>query len=195
MLIIRPDTAPRASAPPAGTHRPTRSNEEEESRRRHLQPRGPPKPRPPPGGLDIFASPPRAENRRPRRNSDSSIMDKDKAIEDEKRRRERRKEREARREKDGKSKDGKSSKPHRKPQGLDLIDQLDVTGIYGQGRKSRSNEPYCSMSQSDMSGQSSTTMGPLMPATPTVTVRRITVPQCRLSRLDLPTTHSVVPAQ
>lgn len=64
-------------------------------------------------------------------------MDKDKSAEDERRRRERRKEREARREKEGRSKDGKSSssKPQRKPQGLDIIDKLDVTGIYGQGRE------------------------------------------------------------
>lgn len=61
-------------------------------------------------------------------------MDKDRSAEDEKRRRERRKEREARREKEGRSKDGKSSsRPTKKPQGLDLIDKLDVTGIYGQG--------------------------------------------------------------
>ena len=52
-----------------------------------------------------------------------------KAIEDERRRRERR-----RREREGKDKDprsGKSSKPVKKPQGLDLIDKLDVSGIYG----------------------------------------------------------------
>lgn len=60
-------------------------------------------------------------------------MDKERVVEDERRRRERRKEREARREKEGKSKDGKSRT--KKPQGLDLIDKLDVTGIYGQGRK------------------------------------------------------------
>lgn len=59
-------------------------------------------------------------------------MDREK--DDEKRRRERRKEREERREKEGRSKDGKS-KPTRKPQGLDIIDKLDVTGIYGQGRE------------------------------------------------------------
>lgn len=60
-------------------------------------------------------------------------MDRDRA-EDDRRRRERRKEREARREKEGRTKDGKP-RPTKKPQGLDLIDKLDVTGIYGQGRE------------------------------------------------------------
>ncbi|KAF2154201.1 Pal1-domain-containing protein [Myriangium duriaei CBS 260.36] len=66
-------------------------------------------------------------------------MDKEKADED-RRRRERRREREARREKDAKDgkdtkdKDSKSrSKPLRRPQGFDVIDKLDLTGIYGSG--------------------------------------------------------------
>jgi hypothetical protein len=75
------------------------------------------------------------ESRRPRRNSESSVLDSQK--DEDRRRRERRKEREERREKD---KDGKLSKdskgrPTRKPKGLDIIDKLDVTGIYGQGRE------------------------------------------------------------
>lgn len=65
-------------------------------------------------------------------------MDKEKADED---RRRRRREREAARARsgakdDGKSKDGKS-RSTRKAQGLDVIDKLDLTGIYGQGCKYR----------------------------------------------------------
>ncbi|KAF1996547.1 Pal1-domain-containing protein [Amniculicola lignicola CBS 123094] len=93
-------------------------------------PRGPPRPRGPPSSRPPHAnSPDRRETRRPRRNSESSIMDRDKSrgsIDDERRRRERRKEREER-HRDGKSRSGKV----RRPQGLDLIDKLDVTGIYG----------------------------------------------------------------
>lgn len=47
---------------------------------------------------------------------------------EERRRRERRRERE---ERGGDRKDGRSQRRVRKPQGLDLIDKLDVTGIYG----------------------------------------------------------------
>ena len=90
--------------------------------------------RPPPskGDRNIFDSPDKA---RARRNSESSIMDREKHDE-ERRRRERRKERE-RREKEGKSSKSKDGKPSklRRPHGLDVIDKLDVTGIYGQGRK------------------------------------------------------------
>lgn len=52
---------------------------------------------------------------------------------EERRRRERRKEREDRhrREKEKIRTGGRT----KKPQGLDIIDKLDVTGIYGQGRK------------------------------------------------------------
>jgi len=52
---------------------------------------------------------------------------------EERRRRERRKERDERhkREKEKIRTGGRS----KKPQGLDIIDKLDVTGIYGQGRK------------------------------------------------------------
>jgi len=91
---------------------------------------------------NVFDSP---EKSRPRRNSESSVMDKEKSEED-RRRRERRKAREREhRDKDGKSKDAKSrdakdtkdgkARPGRKTHGLDVIDKLDVTGIYGQGRE------------------------------------------------------------
>ncbi|KAH0363821.1 Pal1-domain-containing protein, partial [Aureobasidium melanogenum] len=132
---------PSSGAPPAprsngisrtGTmptqHRPARSQEDEPRRRGPAPPRGPPRPSKE-NALDIFASPPKTESRRPRRNSESSILD---SKDEDRRRRERRREREERREKEGRTKDGKS-RSTRKPQGLDIIDKLDVTGIYGQG--------------------------------------------------------------
>ena len=111
-------------------HRPARSQEDDSRRRGPAPPRGPPRP-PRENGLDIIASASKAESRRPRRNSESSILD---SREEDRKRRERRKEREERREKEGRTKDGKP-RTTRKPQGLDLIDKLDVTGIYGQGRE------------------------------------------------------------
>ena len=106
-------------------HRPSRSDEERD-RLRAAQ-RGPPRPsRGPPGSRPPRgSSAERRENRRPRRNSESSIIDKG-SLDDERRRRERRKEHE-------RAKDSKSGgqKRTRRPQGLDLIDKLDVTGIYG----------------------------------------------------------------
>ncbi len=71
----------------------------------------------------------KSENRRPRRNSESSAMDKRLSSDEERKRRERHQ-----REREARHKDGKprSSRP-RKPHGLDLIDKLDVTGIYGPG--------------------------------------------------------------
>lgn len=116
--------------------RPARPADKDASQRNRQDPPGS---RRPAAGMDIFASPPRTS--RPRRNSESSVLDKEKSAEDEKRRRERRKEREARREKEGRSKDGRSSGRTKKPHGLDIIDQLDVTGVYGQGRKCRHPNP------------------------------------------------------
>ena len=119
-------------------HRPSRSQEEEQRARsggRGLA-RG--------QTLDIFADPSestRTRERRPRRNSESSIVDrqgKPGDSEEERRRRERRqREREAR-HKDGRSKQGasSSSKPKKPNHRLDVIDKLDVTSIYGTGRKS-----------------------------------------------------------
>ena len=82
--------------------------------------------------LDIFADngpQTKSPERRVRRNSDSSVMDK-KSIDDEKRRQERRrrdrKEREAQDLKDGKL-------PKKATRKLDIIDQLDATSIYGTG--------------------------------------------------------------
>lgn len=114
---------------PQRQHRPSRSEEERD--RMRGEPRGPPRPRGPPGSSRPPPRPSsreRRENRRPRRNSESSIVDKGSLDpEEERRRRQRRKER------DERARDGKSSgqKKVRRPQGLDLIDKLDVTGIYG----------------------------------------------------------------
>jgi hypothetical protein len=128
-----PRPAPNRSATDSrGQHRPSRSDEEE--RRMRDGPRGPPRPRGPPG-----SRPPRPssrdrrdrdrDHRRPRRNSESSIIDRGSLdADEERRRRQRRREREERAAKDGKS---SSQRKVRRPQGLDLIDKLDVTGIYG----------------------------------------------------------------
>lgn len=124
----------RSGTLPLQGHRPTRSGEEDRLLRSG-PPRGPPRPRALPGQKIPIGSPDRSENRRPRRNSESSMIDKGSLDPDEERkRRERRKEREARARdgkdgKDGKSRSGRVRKPH----GLDLIDKLDVTGIYGPG--------------------------------------------------------------
>jgi hypothetical protein len=93
--------------------------------------------------LDIFADPPSLnkaatmgprdkQSRRPRRNSESSVMDPASTIfgdDEEKRRRERR-----HRERESRNKDGKS-RSTRKDRRLDVIDKLDVTSIYGTGSK------------------------------------------------------------
>ncbi|KAF1958329.1 Pal1-domain-containing protein [Byssothecium circinans] len=134
----------RSGTLPVKGHRPSRSDEEEprerrprdaedEKRRMRGPPRGPKRPSgsgsrpPPPRG-----SPDRRE-RRTRRNSESSMIDKGSLDpHEERRRRERRRERDER-AKD--AKDGKDSKSRstrvRKPHGLDIIDKLDVSGIYG----------------------------------------------------------------
>ena len=84
---------------------------------------------------------------------------------EERKRRERRKERDERhkREKEKIRTGGRT----KKPQGLDIIDKLDVTGIYGQGREYK---PFiCRHSSILTSAQYSTTMDHSMPATPTET--------------------------
>ncbi|PWY87511.1 Pal1-domain-containing protein [Aspergillus heteromorphus CBS 117.55] len=100
--------------------------------------------------LDIFADPPKTSSgarsgqrdRRPRRNSESSIMERTPKLvdtEDERRRRERR-----RREREARYKDGKEVKDGKDPKDgksrskktnyhMDIIDKLDVTSIYGTG--------------------------------------------------------------
>jgi len=117
------------------SHRPTRSDEE----RRGMNPgmRPPPRRKNPDGELvDISASPEKDGERKPRRNSETSVADKQPMTEEERRRREKhRKERESR-HRDGKRDGSRSRHGRRKPHGLDIIDKLDVTGIYGAGRES-----------------------------------------------------------
>ena len=124
--------------PPSGgrmipAHRPSRSNEQN-----HEQTPNRNNARGQPQGLDIFADPPINERyRRLRRNSESSVADKAGTLletEDERRRRERRY-----RDKDGRGRGEvrrpQTARPKKPNQRLDLIDQLDVTSIYGTGCK------------------------------------------------------------
>ncbi|KAI1379031.1 Pal1-domain-containing protein [Hypoxylon crocopeplum] len=105
--------------PPSSSHRPTRS-QEEALRARRMQSssngdRGAPSPQK------------RPMDRRPRRNSDSSMLEKPLTDEEKKARDLRRRERERRhREREGKDKPKTGKK-------LDIIDQLDATSIYGTG--------------------------------------------------------------
>ena len=136
----RPENVPPRSNGRAVTHRPTRSEEEEESRRRALKQRGPQT-----AGLDIFADPPAPsrEQRRARRNSESSVIDRNSKLldpDDDRRRRETRHRERELRHRDRKSKhqgSGSKSSTSKKPPNarLDVIDKLDVTSIYGTGRK------------------------------------------------------------
>jgi hypothetical protein len=116
------------------SHKPSRSDEPDR-RRDPRDPRMRPRPRPsgPKEELDIFASPERKE-RRPRRNSESSVLSKTSMTEEERRRRERRKREAERGGSSSKDRSGsKARSSRRKPRGMDLIDQLDQTGIYGAG--------------------------------------------------------------
>ncbi|KAF2758080.1 Pal1-domain-containing protein [Pseudovirgaria hyperparasitica] len=129
----RMNPPPRAGTlPPPQNHRPSRSQEQQDGR---VDAR-PSRPRPPRDERGPFESLERRENRRPRRNSESSIIDKGSlTAEEERRRRERRRERERERGdrgKDGKSRDTRSQRT-KKPHGLDTIDKLDATGLYGVG--------------------------------------------------------------
>ncbi|MCJ1284099.1 hypothetical protein MMC26_003430 [Xylographa opegraphella] len=122
--------------PPPIKHRPSRSHEEEHRLRNGGKPRGTDQ------VLDIFADPPQEgnpRNARPRRNSDSSVVDRnDKPLdpEEERKRRERRNRVRDIRVRDAKGRPLPSSaaargqKPTRR---LDVIDKLDVTSIYGTG--------------------------------------------------------------
>lgn len=117
---LRESNSARGYPRPPG-HKPSMSEEEQ----RKLQSR----PRP---DLDIFADPADAANRdrerRPRRNSESSVRDKPRSMDEEERRRRERKYRESKRT------GSKSTRPNKK---LDVIDKLDVTSIYGMGREFR----------------------------------------------------------
>ncbi|KAJ5116173.1 hypothetical protein N7456_000521 [Penicillium angulare] len=145
-----PSPGPVPAPAPAQSNGARSSRDREgESRTRSSRP-GPPRPRP--SGrptesrskdkdpLDIFADPPKPSKsatmdpqgrtpRRPRRNSESSVMERASKLfddDDEKRRRERR-HRERERQRDGKPRSS------RKDRRLDIIDKLDVTSIYGTG--------------------------------------------------------------
>ncbi|KAI9774385.1 MAG: hypothetical protein M1840_004279 [Geoglossum simile] len=91
--------------------------------------------------LNIFADPfepPKHRDRRPRRNSESSVMDGRGAKLDSEEDRRRRRERRLREGKmpEGSRREGHrhgSSRPRKTNQRLDLIDKLDVTSIYGTG--------------------------------------------------------------
>ncbi|KAL0937370.1 mucin-1 [Colletotrichum truncatum] len=121
---------PGRRGPPPPGHRPTRS-QEEAMRQRRMQGNssvssGPPRPPGAPGSPQR-----RPQERRPRRNSDSSLLidiekpEKQLTEEEKKAKEARRRERE-RRAREGKDKDPK--KPSRR---YDIIDQLDATAIYG----------------------------------------------------------------
>ncbi|KAF6827679.1 mucin-1 [Colletotrichum plurivorum] len=120
---------PGRRGPPPPGHRPSRS-QEEAMRQRRMQGNasissGPPRPPGPPGSPQR-----RPQERRPRRNSDSSLLiDIEKPLtEEEKKAKEARRRERERRAKEGKDKDPK--KPSRR---IDIIDQLDATSIYGTG--------------------------------------------------------------
>lgn len=126
----RPGTSGRTSRPENVPPRPTRGprppqrpNSEEERRQQ-----GGPVRRG--GDLDIFADPTdmnKLRDRRPgqpRRNSESSVRDKAGSLDTE----------EERKRRDRKSRDPRTGK-HKPSKKLDVIDKLDVTSIYGTGRK------------------------------------------------------------
>lgn len=131
------DDAPKRRAPPPPPSQPNEAtagaenvppisrgmaSQSQDERRRMVG-----KPQGPPGELNIFADPSdKSRERRPRRNSDTSVRERTPQLLDpnDDRRRKERRHRDAKR-------DGKKG-PNRR---LDVIDKLDVTGIYGGGRK------------------------------------------------------------
>lgn len=131
----------------------------------------------PTGELDIFADPSdppkKTEPRRVRRNSESSVIErngKPLTPEEEKKRQERR--RRERRHREREAKDGKGKKPDRK---LDIIDQLDATSIYGTGRKCLHAHLTCKTNIS----KCSITMARLMHAILTEIDRAVDGLQCK----------------
>ncbi|KAH7336214.1 Pal1 cell morphology protein-like protein [Rhexocercosporidium sp. MPI-PUGE-AT-0058] len=124
--------------PPRGPsgHRPSRSQEEAMRARRIAGGSSISKPAPSQQELDIFADPVDSStarrldsNRRVRRNSESSVVDRKPLDPEEEKKRQERKRRERRERREREGKDPKR-KPDRK---LDIIDKLDVTSIYGTG--------------------------------------------------------------
>ncbi|KAL2122218.1 hypothetical protein VTJ04DRAFT_2673 [Mycothermus thermophilus] len=108
---------------PLPNHRPTHS--QEEAMRARRMPQGPERQ----GRLDPDRSPQRQPDRRPRRNSDSSVMDTDKNMTEEERKQREMRRRERERERERRHRE-QSKRVNRK---IDIIDQLDATGIYGSG--------------------------------------------------------------
>jgi len=149
-LSIKPTPAP-APAPTMTSPSTGARPGPDSSRMRPGRPDRPRAPRERPSGrpveaeskdpFDIFADPPNPSkaptmgrrektSRRPRRNSESSVMERASKLfddDDDKRRRERR-----HRDREGRHRDGKS-RSSRKDRRLDIIDKLDVTSIYGTG--------------------------------------------------------------
>ncbi|KAK4548564.1 hypothetical protein LTR36_009474 [Oleoguttula mirabilis] len=127
-------TAPPQRAgtlPPTGAHRPTASDD----RRPPRPSRGPESPskrehRPRPRGMSesLVVEDKERRDRRERERGERP----ERTESEERRRRERRKEREERHRRE-KEKIRKGPTPAKRQQGLDIIDKLDVTGIYGQG--------------------------------------------------------------
>ncbi|KAJ5111554.1 hypothetical protein N7532_002089 [Penicillium argentinense] len=131
-----PSSASRDPRCPPGRPRPPREPRERPSGRPVES-----RPKDPKDPFDIFADPPSLSkaatvgprekaSRRPRRNSESSVMERASKLfddDDDRRRRERR-----HRDRDGRPRDGKS-RSTRKDRRLDIIDKLDVTSIYGTG--------------------------------------------------------------
>ena len=132
----RPENIPPARKFGPSSHQASKSHEDEQRRLRYGG-----KPRAP-NTLDVFADPPDGRRtRRPRRNSDSSLVDKNekRASSTERKREWARKADAERRQLREAQRDGitprpvtasKASKPSKR---LDIIDQLDVTSIYGTG--------------------------------------------------------------
>ncbi|KAK0633201.1 Pal1 cell morphology protein-domain-containing protein [Immersiella caudata] len=116
----RENIPPGRRGPPPN-HRPTRS-QEEALRARRMQSNGENS-----TPFDASRSPQRRPDRRPRRNSESSVMESDRIMTEEERKQRdlRRKERERR------HREGRDKKPVNRK--LDIIDQLDATSIYGTG--------------------------------------------------------------
>lgn len=139
--------------------------------------------------IDTPRSPPRQrqDQRRPRRNSDSSIVGADKIMteEEKKARDQRRRERERRQREAG----GKDRKPASRK--LDIIDQLDATSIYGTGSMWFSHSLFLELLIL-IFGQSSITTDLSMPSTPTATALAAGVHLCKPSLKARSTTPSVV---
>lgn len=108
---------------------------------------------------------------------------------EERRRRERRREKEERHRRE-KEKIRNGGKPTRKAQGLDIIDKLDVTGIYGPGCGLHPERDYGE--QALTKEQYSTTTAPLTLAIPTATHAKTAAHPCKHFLLGAPTWHSAV---